>query len=339
MSEYTNIGTREIADRPVERPEVLQSDSCSDAATAYLGIRSVLLTRTKGARHAGQIYWERDEVVDRTVNIDGLAGRVRYIPTFAYRRSLYDQRPVCECSLCGALETDDKIIQLPAGAGTVFRDKFNNSFAVFLNNFPYLEDQVLLASRQHEELFTADQYGLLFNFMAGTKLAGAAMQLEGSGATIPEHAHISIFNEALPIFLSEYRSLKESDGVVVAASAEHPSVCYKIYGISIDAKINQTAAIMHELSRRGLSFNLYLDDQASAYVIPRTNRRSISTNMKVGLSLPAGTHNGYVEHSTTTDIKQLKQEIWQHCQAITGEQLAAALRDTTVQGEDPAAIL
>ena len=198
---------------------------------------------------------------------------------------------------------------------------------------------MLLASRQHGELFTGEQTRLLFDFMARSGFAGAAMQLEGSGATIPEHAHVSVFDEALPIFSSDYQPLKEGDGVVVAASAEHPSVCYKGYGDSMDARLGQTAAITRELETRGLSFNLYLDGQANAYIVPRTNRRSAAMNMKVGLSLPAGTHNGYVEHSTTTDIEQLKREIWQHCQAITGEQLATALKETTVQGEDPAAIL
>jgi hypothetical protein len=238
------------------------------------------------------------------------------------------------------LETGNQTITLPSDTGDIdFVDKFNSSFAVTPNNFPYLDGQMLLASRQHRELFTDDQNRLLFDFMARSGFAGAAMQLEGSGATIPEHAHISIFDEALPIFSSDYQPLKEVDGVVVAASAEHPSVCYKVYGDSIDARLDQTKAITRELEARGLSFNLYLDGEANAYVIPRTNRRSAAMNMKVGLSLPAGTHNGYVEHSTATDIELLKREIWEHCQETTGDQLAAALRDTTVQGEDPAAIL
>jgi len=312
----------------------------SDTGTACQGIKRVLIERMEQARVAGQIYWERDEVVDRPVDIDGLTGKVRYIPTFAYRRTVYDQRPACQCPLCGTLETNNQIATLPSDIDdTGFMDKFKGSFAISLNNFPYLDGQMLLASRQHAELFTDDQTRLLFDFMAHSGFAGAAMQLEGSGATIPEHAHISIFDEALPIFSSDYRPLKEDDGVVVAASAEHPSVCYKVHGDSMDARFEQTAAITRELQTRGLSFNFYLDSQANAYIIPRTNRRSATMNMKVGLSLPAGIHNGYVEHSISTDIEQLKREIWQHCQAITSKQLATALQETTVQGEDPAAIL
>jgi hypothetical protein len=216
---------------------------------------------------------------------------------------------------------------------------FSNSFAACFNNFPYLDEQTILASRQHKEKFTGEQYKLLLAFVVNAGFAGAAMQLEGSGATIPEHAHISVFDEPLPIFSSDYRLLKERDGVAIAASSEHPSVCYRLYGESVDARIGQTAAITRELEGRGLSFNLYLDSQAAIYIIPRTKRWSASMNMKVGLSLPAGIYNGYVEQSTTTDIDELTREIWQHCQEITGEQLAAALGETTIQDEDPAAIL
>jgi hypothetical protein len=298
-------------EQPTEIAVDVLSDGVFSYGTAYQGMKRVLLNRTEQARLAGQIYWERDEVVDRPINIDGLAGRVRYIPAFAYRRTLYDQRPTCQCSLCGVLESDGHAVTLPSDTDDAdFVDKFNNSFVVSLNNFPYLDGQMLLASRQHRELFTDDQNRLLFDFMARSGFAGAAMQLEGSGATIPEHAHISIFDEVLPIFSSDYRPLKEGDGVVVAASTEHPSVCYKVYGDSIDARLDQTKAITRELEARGLSFNLYLESQANAYLIPRTNRRSAAMNIKVGLSLPAGTHNGYVEHSATTDIEQLKREIW-----------------------------
>ncbi len=330
----------ETADQPTEIDVETLSEGVFNDAGIYQGIKHALLDQTEQARLAGQIYWERDAVIDLPLDIDGLAGKVRYVPTFAYRRTLYDQRPVCPCSLCGVHKAADNAVMLSADADNAdFVGEFNNSFTTYLNNFPYLDGQILLASRQHRDFFTGNQYRQLFNFMAHTGFAGAAMQLEGSGATIPEHAHISVFDEVLPIFSSDYRPLKEGDGVVVAVSAEHPSICYKVYGDSMRARLKQTTAITRALGARGLSFNLYLDGEANAYVIPRTNRRSAAMDMKVGLSLPAGTYNGYVEHSTTTDIEQLKWEIWQHCETITGKQLATALRETTVQGEDPAAIL
>ncbi|MES2970847.1 MAG: hypothetical protein V4702_00820 [Patescibacteria group bacterium] len=339
MTEQLKPDTFEILD-PFTTSDRLSEGIPPHAATALQGLKHVLLARLEEARLGGHVYWNRDEIVDRPVDIDGLAGKVRYIPTFAYRKAVYDQRPACPCSLCGVLESRDNVITLPdKDADSDFMDKFNDSFALGFNNFPYFDGQLLLTVRQHRELFTRNQYGLIFDFMERTKFAGAAIQLHGSGATIPEHAHISLFDEVLPIFSSEYRPLKEKDGVVVSASTEHPSVCYKIDGESKGAKLDRTTAILDELLRLGLSFNLYFDSQSSAYVIPRTNRRARSIDMKVGSPLAAGVYYGYVEYSNTSDIELLKQEIWQRCQEITGKELAAALKETTVQGEDPAAIL
>lgn len=312
----------------------------SDSVIAYQGIRHMLLAQTENACSTGEVYWERDRIVDLPVDIGGLEGKIRYIPTFAYRQLLYDQRPACNCSLCGAFSNENKLTALPTEAedrGLV--EKINNSFIIKLNDFPYLANQIILASREHRKLFTPKHYEMLFDFMAHTKFAGAAMQLKGSGATIPEHAHISIFDERLPIFSSHYQPIAESDDVTVGLSIEHPSVCYKVYGESSNIKLNQTMKIIKNLDSRGLSYNLYFDEFANTYVIPRTNERSVSMNMKVGLSLPAGTYNGYIEHPATTDVDHLKQAIWQHCQEITGEQLATALKETTLQDENPAAIL
>jgi hypothetical protein len=89
MSESARPLPFEAVDRPTEVAVDILSDGTSSAA--YQGIKRVLIDRTEQARLAGQIYWECDEVVDRPVDIDGLAGKVRYIPTFAYRRALYDQ--------------------------------------------------------------------------------------------------------------------------------------------------------------------------------------------------------------------------------------------------------
>lgn len=338
MSEYSRSSTVS----PTESSR--ETDSTSASATyesiAGKGMKQALLARTETARADGLVYWESSEVVDRPLDIDGFPGKVRYIPSFAYRQTLYDHRPTCDCSLCNAMDDRDKVILPPVDilAQSDFIKKFDESFVVCLNNFPYLESQMLLASRQHQTLFTDDQYRLLFEFMKHTQFTGAALQLEGSGATIPEHAHISVFDEELPIFSSDYRPIREDGATITSISTEHPSICYKIHEGSAESRFEQMTLIIDELERRSLSFNLYFDEKTDVYIIPRTNRRSTSANMKVGLSLPAGMYNGYVEKSSNSDIELIKEEIWQHCESMTNTQLAKALEETTVQGENPAAI-
>lgn len=307
----------------------------------YGNVKNALIARFENAVSAGKVYWEKAAVVDRSVNIEGLQGYVRYVPTFAYRRTIYDkEHTYSKCRLCEAFESGEVTIPLPKANifDQDFMQAFESAFVVCLNNFPYLDGQLLLASRQHSTVFTPEQYLLLFEFMKRIKFAGASLQVKGSGATIPEHAHISIFNEVLPIFLSSQQALTNFGETNITISSEHPSVCYKIAGGSSEKKLKQTNNILDKLTEHNLSFNLYVDESANIYIIPRTNRRSASLNWKVGSSLPAGIHNGYIEQSQSHDIQGLKREIWDECNSITEIQLITALRETTYQG-DPIRVL
>lgn len=331
---------RKQSSTPVQRPSS-KNDGHFFGDITGSNIRRTLLSRTNQARRRGQIYWDWSEVVDRTVNLDGLAGKVRYIPSFAYRYTLYEARSTKKCPLCEGAHNQDKIIPLPPGANddNGFTKRFQESFVVHLNNFPYLDGQMLLVSRQHRAVFTDAQYKLLVEFMERTHFKGAAMQLEGSGATIPEHVHLSIFNEKLPIFSSAYRPIKSYGEVVVSIALTHPSVCYRLQGGSTDSRCKRALSLLRKLDTRGLSFNLYIDAQVSIYIIPRTDRRSVSANMKVGLSLPAGMYNGYVEQPSHSDVPALKEEIRRHCDGITSTLLLMALRETTLPRDEALSLL
>ena len=307
----------------------------------YEEVKKKLVTYFETAIDNRKVYWQKDEVIDRSIDIVGFTGRVRYIPTFAYRRTIYDKENVgSKCLLCESLLSKEMVVPLPKIdiPDQDFVKEFEDSFVIRLNTFPYLDSQLLLTSRQHSSVFTLRQYFLIFEFMRKVRFAGASLQVEGSGATIPEHAHISIFNETLPIFSSNQQTLMAVGETNITISSEHPSVCYKISGGSSTNKLEQTINILEKLDKQHLSFNLYFDENANTYIIPRTNRRSSSLDWKIGSSLPAGIHNGYIEHSINDDIEVLKAEILEACNSITGEQLATALRETTYQG-DPMQLL
>ena len=167
---------------------------------------------------------------------------------------------------------------------------------------------------------------------------GVGMQLIGSGASFPEQAHISVFDEPVPLFASDHQVFRHDDGVEIGTLLEHPSVCYKITGESEPGRVAHTKFIMGRLAARGLSYNYYLDSSASGYIIPRTQRDSPSLGTKVGLSLAAGTHNGTPQNPQLADVEELKISIRRNCEEMMANRLAATLRETTIQGEDPATI-
>ncbi|HEX8762441.1 MAG TPA: hypothetical protein VF733_01660 [Candidatus Saccharimonadales bacterium] len=306
---------------------VQRDDTVNNLKATYSGIKTVLINELEGAYETGKIFWDREQVVDRPIDINGLVGKVRYIPTFAYRQTRYFPGSLDTCSLC--LLTNDRIQITDSGNDGDF-DEFNNSFNVHLNNFPYLDKQVLLSSGKHRELFSEDQYKIIIEFMVNSGFAGAGMQLKGSGASIPDHAHISVFDEALPIFNSDYRPVKEAEGTVTAKSVDHPAVCFKVYSGSRNSKLCQMKSLLQELKSRGLSYNLYFDNQADVYIIPRTNLSSKSMGITVGQAEVAGIFNSYVDHSETTDIDELKRQYWEIFTTVTGEQIAEAIKDTTI---------
>ena len=335
MSELPRYTSSETDYGSIVENRYLQSDRVTNhTKPAFFDIKRLITDGLSLAKDAGEVFWDREQVVDRPIDIIGFSGKVRYIPTFAYRQTLFTQvhSDSDSCSLCSLSKNQ---IQIPNQDDATDFDKFNRSFGIFANGFPYLDKQVVLSSRVHRELFTDDQYKAIFDFMQNSGFAGAGMQLRGSGASIPDHAHISVFDEALPIFNSEYRPIKDEDGTFIAKSVDHPGVCLKISGGSTGSIFYQTTSTLQKLALRGLSYNLYFDNQADAYVIPRTNLESKSMNITVGQAEVAGIFNSYVDHSETSDIEELKRQYWEIFETVTGEEIGEAIKDTTLPNDGP----
>lgn len=325
-----DTSTEEAYNSIADIAELPADNLTNSTKLSYRCIKRLLTDELKQAQETGKVYWDLNQVVDRPIEINGFAGKVRYIPTFAYRQTRFSLGALDSCALCSLSDNRIQIIN-PNNVGDF--DEFNNSFNVYPNKFPYLDRQVLLSSAKHIEFFTEDQYKIIFDFMESCGFAGAGMQLKYSGASIPKHAHISIFDEVLPIFNSDYRPLKDEDGTIIATSTNHPAVCYKIFGGTKALRLYHMKSITQKLTLRGLSFNLYFDNQANVYIIPRTNLNSTSMGIIVGQAEVAGIFNSYVDHSETTDIEELKQEYWKIFKTVTGEQIAQAIKDTAVANE------
>lgn len=304
-------------------------------------IREALILYLSQAIISGEVFWQKDRVIDRQIYIDAFPVNVRFVPTFAYRRLLYDKDKVSPgCPIC-MISSDGKI-ELPftqpdEPKGPLF--DFEQFFSFFVNNFPYLNNQFMLTSVEHKPEFSYDDYLLLLKFMATTGFAGASLQLLGSGATIPEHAHISIFDEQLPIFSLRYEPVDFNDQSSLSYSTDHPSAVYMVDGKVNEARLDRTFSIVENLLKNDLSFNLYIDQKSRIYLVPRTNRRSKTLDIKVGSSLPAGFHNGYAEKSESLEIEALEQEIWEQCQNTDEDKLRIALEETTLPRKDALSVI
>jgi hypothetical protein len=337
--------------KPLGRPvPIINYPSCG-ARSARLACKTVrgtltvnqeILAWVEGAIADGRVHWEQGGVVDRPLYPTGLSGKVRFVPTFAYRKVFYDgasPEPGCPfCTVLGRRESRQFTLRLATISQQRFAHQFDASFALCLNNFPYFRSQVTLVARRHRPTFSPEEYALIMDFMRWSKLRAGIMQLAGSGASIPDHAHLAVFDEPLPLFGAARRVLAVNDDVLVYVCTDYPGIAYFISHGTVVDRARQVHRLFATIVSWGLSLNLYFDAAGSVFVIPRTRRRGLSLDRKMGAAPMAGVYLGYAENADTQDIEALKAMIWASCQELTAAQWSQALTETTLHG-DPTLLL
>lgn len=277
----------------------------------------------------GRILWE--PTLDRDLPLGRLAARVRFVPTFAERALNYAEGEGA-CGLCPG-QRRENLIDLPVLMAETTRvvETFCDVFDLRLNNFPYLRHQMLACVKDHTPTLTASQFETFISFVRESGFLGGAMQVLGSGATVPGHAHLALFAEHLPIFDLPLRRVGTSGGVPVSTAPGYPGVVM-VFGTG--EVPDRCAALVHllgELVERGLSFNLLFNGRGDVYVAPRQREHSHTAGRKIGFTAIGGLYTGYVERESALDVAALRQAILDDCNAITEAGYTAALRETVWQ--------
>ena len=308
-----------------------------DAAGQFgVDFRALVRAEIDRAVREGRVFWQRDGVVDSPLSTGPLRSKVRYVPDFAFRQLLYDAPetpPVDRCRLCaavdraeGRLRPGSRVENALASVG--WWRRFDGSFAVRLNNFPYFEGQLVVITREHRAAMSPCDYRILLEFMTATGLRAAAMQVAGSGATIPEHAHITLADESLPIFGLPARPTVPADRATVDLVPGYPGTLLVISGGGIPHRVELLAGLLDDLDRRGLAFNLFVNDLGSVYLIPRSAECSGAIERKIGSVEVAGVFLGNALGADTRDVERLRRLIRARCDAMTGERFLTALKQT-----------
>lgn len=294
---------------------------------------------------AGRIFWDAGRVVDSPMPLGALPAKVRFVPTFAYRQLLYDgpARDAAACRLCAALSGGDGELPLTAAAwapGPVpeWWERFDALFALRHNNFPYFAVQFMVAAREHVESFSVEHLRVILEFMRATDIGAAAMQVAGSGATIPDHAHISVFDEPLPLFALPRRRVA-GGAVTVEAADGHPSAVFVVRTREdVEGAARLIASATAALTRAGYSHNLFLERGGDAYIVPRRLELAPSIERKVGSVEMAGVYLGNALGAQTTDLAALEEVIRARCAAVSPTRYEAALAEAGCAGTDAVAV-
>lgn len=300
--------------------------------SAYTKLQPVL----ERAASEGLVLWE--EPHDRPVPVGRMAARVRFVPTFVHRALTY--RTTAEsCGLCPGDRSENVIgpADVPPPWSPSFH-RFREVFDLRLNNFPYLKHQVLACLRVHAPTLTSTQLGAFVAFLPESGFRGGAMQVLGSGATVPDHAHLSLFAEPLPVFDLEREEVGSIGDVLVRTCVGYPGCVLVFDQGDVASRCEAVVRVLDRLAERRMTFNLLVDPDGAVYVVARTRERSPTARRKIGFTAVAGLYTGYVGQAPTPDAAGLRRAILDDCDAVTALTYAAALRETVWQAS-PGALL
>lgn len=205
-------------------------------------------------------------------------------------------------------------------------EAWGQHFELFVNQYPYLDDQIIALDRVHRPVTPPSSVISLLEMLRSIHMASFAHQQVGSGASFPAHSHFAVTTERFAIFEQPYDTLLDCSEVRFE-TAFLPHMVFRMKGTGLESCL----ALAYEiLASMGLSYNLYGDAHGWAYVVPRTQRASQTLDMKVGLSLPAGVLNIYrapeLEESYSVWVHRMRLEM----QAVSARVVSEALEESCV---------
>jgi hypothetical protein len=283
----------------------------------------------------GRMHWRPEDIVDRPLTVGAMRATVRCIPTFAERRVAYDTGIASRqtCYLCAA--RDDS---LDSGAGARWARSYD--LVWWLNEFPYFPGHALIGRRAHGTLFSRRQLEGILELVGSDEIRSFAYQTPGSGATVFDHDHVSVFDEELPLCRLPVSRLAvdPTTCVELAVARGYPGTVFVVRLGSLSDRLALALEIIGWLAKSHCSYNLYGSRVGAIWVVPRTRRRSESLGRKVGATMAAGIYIGYPSRRAAASIPALIALMEQECAEMTSEVYGCALRDTVFQG-DPEELL
>lgn len=259
---------------------------------------------------------------DRELLLNQMKCKVRFIPSFEKRYSEWDKKAIetTYCPFCNRWDNSKK---------TVF-----DEFHIIENDYPFMSNQFTIFGKDHIEYFDANKIISAINLVnINPDCQSGGLQISGSGASIPKHAHFSISDEKLPIFNLKSELLIKERYFKISRFIGCPHLALIITG-----ETNTIALVAERILKKiismGLSYNLLFKKGNEIIIIPRTSEESTSLKRKVGVSLVGGIYPCYME-TVQPEIQKvdIKKEMLAHWKSVASDDLVNALQETTIAPE------
>lgn len=284
----------------------------------------------------GEVRWSATGVWEKELPLGEMCGRSRSVASLAAKHA----RPTdcisdgitADCSLCGLLGRPYVDVSNHVSS---FRGGFGEAdLLCTLNNFPFCKSQLLVLTTDHRRDFSERQWTEIGRAFNDSGLAAASFQTEGSGATVPGHAHISLFDEALPIFALESNAASGCRHVEVGALTGYPAGAMTINAASTTAQMRTLARMVARARRSGLSANVILGHRAGPIVIVRSHERDPLTDRRVGNIEVGGILLANADQSPSRSVAGLQAWMRYQSEAASPDQFRSILQRTCLPLDD-----
>lgn len=153
------------------------------------------------------------------------------------------------------------------------RENHSDAVAFVSNDYPFASDHELAIPCEHQPWLSSTAWIAALHYVRRNGLT-LAYQEKGSGATIPDHGHASLFREDLPILSSQDapQAVSSADWYPGFAIQFPPAADY-------DARLVATLA---KLRRSRIAVNVLGEPTWGWLIIPRRGLRAASTGRRLG---------------------------------------------------------
>lgn len=209
-------------------------------------------------------------------------------------------------------------------------------YKIVANNFPYLDNQLMLVTVDHRDLPDQTDFQAALDFQRETGLTGM-LNLKGSGASLADHLHFEFGEADLPILkmppMPDYFAFR---GIGLTTLNTYPGFVLVLYDrqpTQLAYTINQVAQALFTDNK---SFNLVLNGER-VLLIPRpTDQSSTFANLRVGSLFLSGLFVPDARQSESVEPEALLALMQERFSAITPLKYRQAIKDTTLPPVNPA---
>lgn len=277
----------------------------------------------------GEVAWSTAGVAEKELRVDGMRCRARSVASLAPKHAtpgITRGDAAGGCALCALLEEAHVNVARHVAA---FSGEFESAgLRCTLNNFPFCANQLLILSTRHQQDFSERQWTEIRRGFRASGLTSGAFQTSGSGATVPGHAHISVFDESLPILALRSRRFAECEHAEVGELVGYPAVAITIRSDSDRAEMTILSRLIQRARANGMSANVILGHEAGPVVIFRHHERDPLTQRRVGNVEVAGILLSNADRAPNRTVRGLEAWMRQQSESATADEFRTILQRT-----------